>query len=388
MEGGDWTKMDSVIGPFEKLHPNIKVVYQPVAIGDMTTKIQSSVGQGQTTPDIYWVDQPRVPGYAARGLLLDLTGRFPDVTTQVFGDALQQSSSNGHLYALPFAESTGVVVYNKDLLTKAGVTLPTSDPANRWTWEQVAAAAAKAQGAGAKYGILWDQVEMYYQLSVLPESLGSTGLTGADNLTPDITNSAWTTAMTWFQNLFTSKVSPVGVSDADTYDLFSSGQSAFLVTGPWVPALVSNHKINMGLMAEPYFAAGKPVTPSGSWAIGINPHTPNLDAALLFLQYTTLDPAGNLALDLAEGDASSLNSNIALLYQTPPYDWWAETPQIPTLMSYELKNTAVTRPRSIGYPEFEAVMTQAFTDIRTGSDVATVLQRATTQLQAAFAALQ
>src|SRR4051812_37533506 len=132
--GGDWMQgapMDAIVGPFEKLHPNIKVDFVPVAFDDMTTKAQSTVGQGQATPDVYMVDQPRVPGWAAANLLMDLTGKVPELSGLMYQDSIDQSSYNGVLYALPAGESSGMGFYNKDLLAKANVTPPTADPSAR-----------------------------------------------------------------------------------------------------------------------------------------------------------------------------------------------------------------------------------------------------------------
>jgi multiple sugar transport system substrate-binding protein len=389
--GGDWMtdKIKPVIAAFEKIHPNITVNYQPVAFDDMTPKVQSTVGQGQSTPDLYQVDQPRVPGWAKGGLLTDLTDKVPDLSSQVFADALTQSSFNGRLYSLPTGESTGMVLYNSDLLTKAGVTLPSSDVSGRWTWEQLEDAAKKAQAAGAKYGILWDAANYYYEMEALPVSMGGgTGLTGTDNLTPDITNPGWVKAMTWYGGLFSQKITPRGLDLSTVYDLFGNGQAAFLVTGPWAPALISNHKINMGLMPEPYFAAGKPVTPSGSFSTGINPHSQNQDAALIFTEWMALDPPGNSQYVVANQESSSLLVNANAPFTTEPYQWWPDSAKIGDLITKELTTTAVPRPRSVGYPQFESIMTTAFTDISNGTDPTAALQKATASLNAAFASLK
>ena len=387
MMSGDWFSMDSVVAAFEGMHPNIKIKVTPVSTSDATTKVQATAGEGQSTPDLYLVDQPRVPGWAAAGWLMDLTGRVPDMSGTVFDDAIQQSTHNGQLFSLPESESTGIVLFNRDLLSKAGVTPP--DLSTRWTWEQVLAAAKKAQAAGAQYGIIWDQPDAYYQMQPLAESLGGgSGLTGPDNLTPDITNSGWVQAMTWYGQLYSDEVSPRGVGFTQAYDLFNAGKGAFLVSGPWAPSMIPNHEINMGLMRQPYFESGKPITPSGGWALGINPHTQYPDAALLFAEFMTIDGAGNKLFSTAEQDTPSLIANVPVIFGTEAYSWWPESASIPDLLIDELQNTAVARARTIGYPQFENIMTRAFTDIINGGDAASTLQRATSELQTAFAALK
>ena len=56
------------------------------------------------------------------------------------------------------------------------------------------------------------------------------------------------------------------------------------------------------------------------------------------------------------------------------------------LINYELENTAVIRPQTIGYVEFEEVLNRAFADVRNGADPTTSLKNATTQLNTAWAA--
>ena len=58
------------------------------------------------------------------------------------------------------------------------------------------------------------------------------------------------------------------------------------------------------------------------------------------------------------------------------------------VLSYELKNTAVPRPRSVGYVVYEEVMNKAFSDIRNGADVTKTLSQAERQLKSLFSRIQ
>lgn len=378
---------------FNERYPNITVDYVPVAFDDMVPKVLSTVGEGQATPDVYIVDQPRLPGLVARDLLLDLTCLVPDLSETLIQDSVDQSSFDGKLWGLPTGESTSIVLFNRALLTEAGVALPTSETADRWTWEQVVDAAKQAQeSAGAEYGIVWDQPEAYYQLAPLALSLGGgTGLTGSDLLTPDITSEGWVDAMSWYRDLHVEGVSPrlgaTSTAGDEPYDLFSRGDVAFLVTGPWAPAFLSQD-LDMGLMAQPYFEGGDAVTPSGAWAFGINPNTEQQDAARLFLEFISLDEEGSLLFALANGEASPNLANLAKTFETDGYAWWDESSKLADLMLEELDTTAVPRPRSIGYPEFEVTMGRAFADIRNGADVVPTLDRTTSDLDEALAPLR
>lgn len=56
------------------------------------------------------------------------------------------------------------------------------------------------------------------------------------------------------------------------------------------------------------------------------------------------------------------------------------------IIDYELANTAVARPSTIGYVEFEEIVNRAFADVRNGSDPATALNSAQEQLESAWKA--
>jgi multiple sugar transport system substrate-binding protein len=50
------------------------------------------------------------------------------------------------------------------------------------------------------------------------------------------------------------------------------------------------------------------------------------------------------------------------------------------IINYELKNTAVGRPRTRGFVAFETIMNKAFGDIRNGSDAGDTLKTADQQI--------
>ena len=58
------------------------------------------------------------------------------------------------------------------------------------------------------------------------------------------------------------------------------------------------------------------------------------------------------------------------------------------MLSYELNNTAVSRPKTIGYIAFEEIMNKAFSDVRNCTDAKEVLDGAQDQLTSVFARLR
>jgi len=375
---------NDVLAGFKQENPEIEVAYSSVPFDELNAAVQSRIGSKDSSIDVFMPDEPRVPAQAARGFLEPVENMRPQIEAAVFKEAVEAVSWNGKIYAFPLWTSTQFLYYNKELLQAANVTPPSSDPAQRITWEELLDSAKKAQTAKAKWGFTFQQVDRYYQLQVLPESLGAgSGLTGDTLLTPAITNDGWTKAFTWYGALFADNLSPRGIPPEQTPNLFSSGQVAYLVATPAnVGAFVAAQGLQFGIAPHPYFAGGKAVTPTDSWALGVNPYGKNKEAALKLMNYMTLDPKGATL-------SSSLQAN-----PTPNKVAFEEylkriTKQVGAsasdIIRYELGNTTIHRPRSIGYVDFEEVMNRAFSDIRNGAQAGPRLEQASGELTGAFA---
>jgi multiple sugar transport system substrate-binding protein len=230
---------------------------------------------------------------------------------------------------------------------------------------------------------VFEQVNRYYQLQPLPESLGGgPGLTGPDLLEPDITNDAWVQAFEWYGKLFAEQISPRGIPPEQTTSLFTDGQVALYVgipTNPTLEEAKSKGQLEWGVAAHPYFDGGKPVTPTDSWSWGINPFSDKQEAALEWLEYVALTKEGSLQgaknVPVPPTQVGAFREYINQLSKSP-----TEPSGMGDLINYELENTAVHRPRTIGYVQFEEVLNTAFEDIANGADPGSTLQRASGDL--------
>lgn len=380
-----------VIEAFEAANPDIDVRYQQVPFEDLNAAIESRVGQGDSSIDVFAVDTPRVPAFASRGYLPDEEGKRDQIVAAVPNPVDQEQVSwQGKLHAFPMWTSTQLLFYNRDLLAKAGIDEPIpASPDDRLTWEELLVLAKKAQDAGAEWGFTFQQVDRYYQLQALFESAGAgPGLTGEGLLTPDLTNEGWVKVANWYRDLYESGLAPRGVSPNQTNDLFINGQAAFFYGGPWTFGRFEEAEgLNYGVTYVPYFEGGKPVTPTGSWALSVNPHAANPEAAYKFVEFATLS---------AEGALKTTESNPLPPVNAEAYQKWREkiaamTPKVGPaidIITHELQNTAVGRPRTVGYVAFETVMNRVFSDLRNGADVQSTLQSAQDQLASQLARIR
>ncbi|WP_309105195.1 sugar ABC transporter substrate-binding protein [Microbacterium sp.] len=379
-----------VIAAFEKAHPDITIEYAQVPFDQYASTLQQRLSAKDDTIDVFAVDQPNLAQIAAQGFLEDLSDLKEEAKAATSQAQYDINIYDDKMYALSIWNSTQMLFYNKDMLAAAGIEAPPADPAARWTWEQTAEAGRAAQAAGAEWGLLLEQVEAYYQLQPLVESAGGgAGITGSDMLELDITNDGWRDALSWYADSFESGLSPRGVGGFQTSAVFTDQKVAFFVGGPWdVGGFAENAAFDWGVAPHPYFDGGSEVTPTGSWSWGINTASKNKEAARAFLEFAALDAAGNLATTETTTIIPANTEAAAQYLPTLESLGGANSAGVADLITYEIDNTAVARPVSVGHVQFESLINKAFADIRNGADVAERLEQAQWQIEDAWSQLQ
>jgi len=375
-----------MISGFEAANPGVTVKYTQVPFAQYTSVLRQRLSAKDSALDVFAVDQPDVASFAARGYLQNLDQIDAAVKESSVPTQHDVNVYKGTLYAAPLSTSDQYLFYNADLLGKAGIDPPSADPAQAWTWEQTLTAARKAQQSGATWGLILEQLSQYYQLQPLAESVGGgSGLDGENNLTPQVTNAGWTKALAWYHDLFSTGVAPRGVDSNSTSSLFTAGKVALFVGGPWDIGVASAAKnVDWGMAAMPYFAGGKRATPTGGWSLGINPASKLKPAALKFLRYASVDPAGNV---LFAKNEANIPANAQALHQYLPTLstlGGSHSAGAAAITQYDVSHTAVARPVSVGYPEFENLMDKAFSDIVNGTAADTALRDASQQISQAM----
>jgi multiple sugar transport system substrate-binding protein len=258
------------------------------------------------------------------------------------------------------------------------------------TWEALIDQARKARAAGAKWGFSFDQVDRYYEMQPLYESAGAgPGLTGPGLMTPAITTPKWQQVTEWYGSIYADGTAPRGIEYAQIPSLFANGQIAFLVAGPWnLPIFERPGAAPFGIAPVPYFAAGKPATPTGSWAVGVSKYSRNRDAAIKFASFMALDKDGALLSTAKLPLPPASNAAGPPYYQHQTEAGGTSTANFTKIVQYELANTAVGRPRSIGYVAFEEIMNKMFSDVRNGAEAGPRLATAQDALVSAFSRIR
>ena len=120
----------------------VKVKYTILDEGKLREITTRDVGSGGKSFDVVMIGMYETPQFGQAGLLQDLTPMAKADAAYKLSDVLPAVrnglSANGRLYASPFYAESSFLMYRKDVLAKAGVTMPAKP-----TWNQVATIARK-----------------------------------------------------------------------------------------------------------------------------------------------------------------------------------------------------------------------------------------------------
>ena len=124
----------------------IKVNYTVLDEGTLRQVTTRDVAAGGRQFDVVMIGPYEAPQFGKDGTLVDLTQMAKSDSAYKYGDIIpavrNALSTNGKLYAAPFYGESSFLMYRKDVLQKAGVTMPLHP-----TWDQVAAIARKVNSS-------------------------------------------------------------------------------------------------------------------------------------------------------------------------------------------------------------------------------------------------
>ncbi|WP_286149341.1 sugar ABC transporter substrate-binding protein [Mycobacterium sp. IS-1496] len=127
---------------FEEANPDIKLRFVTLSENQARAKITASTAMGGGEFDVVMISNYETPQWAENGWLVNLSEyarKTPGYDENDFFPSLRESLSyDGDMYAVPFYGESSFLMYRKDLLEQAGITMPRTP-----TWQQVADAAAK-----------------------------------------------------------------------------------------------------------------------------------------------------------------------------------------------------------------------------------------------------
>jgi ABC-type glycerol-3-phosphate transport system substrate-binding protein len=354
-----------LMAEFEKRNPSIKLAVERMPFTQIFQALEVRLNGRTSDPDVYIVDSPLTASYAARGHLMELDALIDK--SRFAPSAIASASYQGKIYSAPFGTSMQVMYFNRALFKAAGIEPPSADTAKRWTWEQVLEAGkAIARPAENLWGFTFEQQERPYQLLPLGQSLGGVALS-PDGLKASgfIDGPAFVEGYTFMQQLYTdAKISPSGQFDTTlTPELFGSGKCAMLLGGTFIYDTLKSKfpNLDFGVAPHPYFAKGKPVTPTGAWHFGVNPRSTQKEGVAQFVRDMLSDDINVLWFKLRPY-VPTLNAVWSKESATFSSDMWK-------IVQSEMQSTALARPATPGFREYEDILRVTLRDMQSGGNV-------------------
>lgn len=371
-----------LLGAFESANPAVRIQEERLPIGELFRTLEVRLSARTPTPDVYLVDGPLTASYAAREHLLDLTPMMQPMYPRFLKAAVDQGLWRGRMFAAPMATSTQVLYCNRRLFEAAGVPLPSGEVAGRMTWEAVVDLAARLTDAGrGVWGFQFENSARPYQVLPVPQSWGAEVI-GPDGLTAAgfVDSPAMVEALSWYQGLYQGRrVAPPGVFDNGVVqEMFGGGRIAMMLGGTWnLDGLRRFPNLDVAVAPHPHFAGKRVVTPTGSWHIGINPRTRFPEQSQALLRFLMTTEAMELWFRLRQNPPVLTEVWDRLAPTDFTHPMWA-------IVRHELANTAVPRPSTPGFREYEDLLRIALQDIQTGAPVADTLRNAARAMDREF----
>jgi multiple sugar transport system substrate-binding protein len=260
-------------------------------------------------PDVVQLPTTFVSQFGGSGYLAELDKYVASPTTAPFWANVPKNVQdlgrlNGKLYAVDCGNNDSGMFYNKDMLTKAGVTMPWQPK----TWSDVLDAAKKVHAAEPNVAALWIAAGVAAGPTNVLQGSGNM-LFGTDTPTMfDEATKKWVvdspgirSTLQFYKDVYSNGL---GASTSELFRpdsvgrpplLFKEGKLAIAIGSNWYPTVWVDPKsaapwkeglTTMGIAPVPTETGGGQgaATTIGGWAFGIGSKSKNPDAAWAFIQ--------------------------------------------------------------------------------------------------------
>jgi multiple sugar transport system substrate-binding protein len=263
--------VNTLITKYQDEHPGVQINRTSIGFADFHAKVVQAAATG-TLPDIAVVDSPDVPLLASQKAIADLTPKFAEwsLNSQFLERVRDSVEFEQKFYGVPLRSNTTALIYNKDLLAKAGI----AEPPTTWDGLRSAAKATTAEGhsglcfaAAANEQLTFNFLPFVWQAGGDVKTIGDKASVDALSFVDGLVNvdkSAPKSILQW------------GHSDVEKE--FDAGHCAMMINGPWTVPTVTKAGFAWGAAPLPVGAQGA-ASPLGGEAWVVGAKSKNLDAA-------------------------------------------------------------------------------------------------------------
>ena len=292
VNNGDMIRMQGLMDDFNAKHPDITVEWVTLEENVLRQKVTTDIATKGGQFDVMTIGTYEVPIWGKQGWLVPLEFSADYDVDDLLPAIRGGLTVDGNLYAAPFYGESSMVMYRKDLMEKAGLTMPDAP-----TWAEIKeAAAAMTDKASETYGIClrgkagWGENMAF--LSAMANSYGAKWFDMDWN--PQFNGDAWKATLTDYLELM-NNYGPPGASNNgfnENLALFQQGKCGMWIDATVAASFVTNPKDStvadkVGFALAPDTGKGKRGNWLWAWSLGIPAGTQKAEAAKTFVEWAT-----------------------------------------------------------------------------------------------------
>ncbi len=292
VNNGHMIEMQKLTPEFEKANPGITLNWVVLEEGVLRSRVTTDISTKGGQFDVMTIGMYEAPIWGSRGWLegLNFSANYnvDDILPAMRGGL----SHDGTLYAAPFYGESSMIMYRKDLLDAAGISMPDNP-----SWGHVAdAAAAMTDKANGVYGIClrgkpgWGDNMAF--LTTMANSFGAQWFN--EDWTPALDSPAWNHAVNFYVDLLT-KYGPPG-SEGNSFNeilaLMNEGKCGMWIDATIAASFVTNpaqSKVHdkIAFAQSPVAVTNRGANWLWAWALAVPAGTKQADDAKTFIEWAT-----------------------------------------------------------------------------------------------------
>jgi sorbitol/mannitol transport system substrate-binding protein len=292
VNNADMIRMQKLTDDFTTKNPDIQLEWVTLEENALRQKVTTDIATKGGQYDVVTIGTYEVPIWAKQGWLVALDNLGADYDVDDLLPAIRGGLSlDGKLYAAPFYGESSMVMYRKDLMEKAGLTMPDAP-----TWDQIKEAArAMTDRANDINGIClrgkagWGENMAF--LTAMSNSFGARWFD--ENWAPQFNTPEWKDTLIFYTDLMKAD-GPQGASSNgfnENLALFQQGKC-----GMWIDATVAASMVTgkdstvadkVGFALAPDKGLGKRGNWLWAWSLAIPAGTQKAASAEKFIAWAT-----------------------------------------------------------------------------------------------------
>ena len=361
VNNGHMIEMQKLTPAFEAANPGITVNWVTLDEGTLRSRVTTDITTKGGQFDIMTIGMYEAPIWGERGWLEALEFSAEYDVDDILPAMRNGLSHDGTLYAAPFYGESSMIMYRKDLLDAAGMTMP-DNPS--WGHVQDAAAAMHDPDNGL-YGIClrgkpgWGDNAAF--ITTMANSFGAQWFN--EDWTPALDSPAWNHAVNFYVDLL-NNYGPPGSSGNSFNEILALMNED--KCGMWIDATIAASFLTNENMA--YAQAPQAITTRGAnwlwaWSLAIPAGTQQKDDAMKFMEWATSKDYIELVAE-TNGWASVPTGTRQSTYDNPDFQAAAgfADAELTAILSADPANSTQNPSPYVGIqfaaiPEFQAIGT-------------------------------